>query len=238
MIKQNKKEQGFKKTFLENLITITTLLLLVYVIVYQLYLIEIVEIVAWGSEIGIVIYNLSLSIIASGIFYYLVVYIPEKRKKRKVRQVINMRFEQIEMSCMLIYKDITRFSTHQNAPIILPEKLDEFKSICKDMLLTSRPPDFFAGSAIVPLNNWFEYFKYSFRYDDNNLEELYKYSNFLEPDTMQLMHDLSSHTFRKVINQYQSESKTNEYAKQFDSLSHILYGYLETLLKFKQDSWM
>jgi len=238
MVNHDEKEGRIKKTFFENIITITTIILLIYVTVYQLYLIKIVEFVDWGSEIGIVTYNLSLSIIASGIFYYFVVYIPEKRKKKKVRQVINMRFEQIESSCMITYSDIKRFSEFQNAPKDLPENMDEFKSICKDLLLTSRPPDYFAGSAMVPLNNWFEYFKYNFRYDDKNLEELYKYSDFLEPDTMQLMHDLSSHTFRKVINQYHSEFETHDYAKKFDSLSHILHDYLLTILKFKQDSWI
>ena len=89
------KERTIKKVFFENLITLTIVTFLIYITVYQLYLIKIEEFVDWGSEIGVVTYNLSLSIIASGIFYFLVVYIPEKRRKQKVRQVINMRFDQI-----------------------------------------------------------------------------------------------------------------------------------------------
>lgn len=238
MVNHNKKESRIKKKIFENLITITTIVLLIYVVTYQLYLVKIEEFVDWGSEIGIVLYNLSLSIIASGIFYYLVVYIPEKRKKNKVKQVINMRFEQIEMQSMITYGDIRTSSTFQNAPMDFPENINDFKLICKDMLLTSQPPDYFAGSTMVPLNNWFEYFKYNFKYDDKNLDELYKYSSYLEPETMQLMHDLSSHTFRKVINQYHLECETKDYARKFDSLSHILHDYLSTILKFKQDSWI
>lgn len=238
MVKHNKNEIKIIKAFFENLVTIITITLLIYVILYQLYLIKIIEIVDWGYEIGVVTYNLSLSIIASGVFYYLVVYIPEKRKKKKVRQVINYHFEQIEINCFLTYTAIKNISGIENAPANFPENIDEFRSICKDMLLTSRPPDYFAVSALVPLNNWFEYFKYNFKYEDKNLEELYKFSNYLEPDTMQLMHDLSSHTFRSVIYQYHSQYETHDYATKFDSLSHILHYYLKTLLKFKQDSWM
>lgn len=237
MVNHDIEEKVFKKKFFENLVGIITVFLLFYVIAYQLYLVNILEFVEWGSEIGVLVYNLSLSIIASGIFYYLVVYIPEKRKKLKVRQVINMRFEQVELICMTTYADINRSSGIVNSPKDFPESVEKFKSICQNMLLTSRPPDYFAGSAMVPLNNWYEYFKYNFRYDDKNLEELYKYSAYLEPETMQLMHDLSSHTFRKVINQYHADCERHDYAVKFDNISHILHDYLKTLLKFKQNSW-
>ena len=149
-----------------------------------------------------------------------------------------MRFEQISLISLITYADIKKTTNYSHAPNNIPNKLEDFKHICKNMSLTTRPPDYFAGSAMVTLDNWFEYFKYNFRYDDKNLEELYKHSTYLKPETMQLMHDLSSHTFRKVVNQYHMEYDTKEYAKEFDSLSHILYDYLNTLSKFKENSWM
>lgn len=238
MVKPDKKERPIKKAFYENLIALTTFALLVYIIVYQFFLIKKEEFVDWGYDIGIVTYNLSLSIIASGIFYFFGVYIPDKRRKQRVRYVINYHFDQIESNFVITYSDIKKSSSFTNAPKEFPEKLEDFKLICKEMELTSRPPDYFAGSAMVPLNNWFEYFKYNFRYDDKYLEELYKYYDFFEPETLQLMHDLSHHPLRRAINQYHLECESKEYARKFDNLSHIIHDYLITISKFKQNSWI
>ncbi|GAA5100580.1 hypothetical protein GCM10023210_39250 [Chryseobacterium ginsengisoli] len=238
MVHPEKEENKIKKVVFENLLIITCLLLLLYTLVYQIYLVEIVEFVKFGHELGVLSYNLSLSIISSGIFYYLVVYIPEKRKKRKVRQVINMRFEQIESQCLFTFRDIQKYSPQKQLIVEFPKNVEGFLLLCNNMKLNSKPPDYWAGSSMVPLDNWYEYFKYNFRYDDKNLGELYKYSEYLEPETMQLMHDLSSHPIRSAINQYHSSYETENYAKEFDSLAHVLYDYLITLSKFKQDSWM
>ena len=238
MVHPEKEENKFKKVIFENLLLIICSILLLYSIIYQIYLVKIEEFVEFGYELGIVSYNLSLSIIASGIFYFLVVYIPEKRKKRKVRQVINMRFEQIESQCMFTFRDIKKYSPQKELVTEFPKNVGDFRLLCNNMKLNSKPPDYWAGTAMVPLNNWYEYFKYNFKYDDKNLDELYKYSDYLEPETMQLMHDLSSHTFRSAINQYHSSYQTEKSAREFDSLSHVLFDYLNTLSKFKKDSWM
>lgn len=238
MINPEKKENKFKKAVFENLLLIICSILLLFSVIYQIYLVKIQEFVEFGYELGIVAYTLSLSIISSGIFYFLVVYIPEKRKKRKVRQVINMRFEQIENQCMFTFRDIKKHSPQKKIITDFPKKISDFRLLCSNMRLNSKPPDYWVGTSMVPLNNWYEYFKYNFKYDDKNLSELYKYSDYLEPETMQLMHNLSSHRFRSAINQYHSSYETEKYATEFDSLSSLLYSYLITLSKFKQNSWI
>jgi hypothetical protein len=225
-----------KKLLTENYIFLICIILLFYAFIYQFFLVKIPEFIKFGYETGIITYNLSMSIIASGIFYYLVVFLPEKKKKKKVSKIINYVFDQIDFIAIGTFGDILK-STGQKHRTELPKKAEEFMAICHDISLSSKPPDYFAGSATVPLNNWYEYFKYNFGYDDKHLDILQKHSTFLNPEIILLMHNLSSHEFRKAVNQYHMEYEKTGKEIKFNAFLYVFYDYLLTIKKFKETPW-
>jgi len=69
---------------------------LIFVILYIFVFSDIKEFFSKGYEIGQIFYNLSLSFLAAGIFYYIVDYFP--KKTRKIRMLINLEMHLIKIN--------------------------------------------------------------------------------------------------------------------------------------------
>lgn len=233
-----KSEKKIVKFWFDNLVSILSITCLLYIVLYKLWFINKQEIFSGAYLVGEISYHLCLALVSSSIFYAIVVFIPNRRNKKKVSQVINMSFKQIEMMADMIYIDISRSSNHPNPPSWLPKNVKEFQLICKEMLLTQKPPPYFSGSGMIAVNDWYGYFNYNFHIDRHHINTLYRYSSFLNAPTMQLLHDLSYTRLKSGIRYYESKQKEEEYAVRFDNLSYLIYSYLELLKKFKTDSWI
>src|SRR5690606_22867820 len=118
---------------------------LIFSVLYRIVFINIEEVFPFAFELGEITYYTSLAIFASCIFYYFNVYIKEKSDKKKIRQLVNMRLEQIEMMKNIIFKDIVALSQVQDKNIKFPESVNELEKILKGMKLTAKPPRYFAG---------------------------------------------------------------------------------------------
>lgn len=110
-----------------------------------------------------------------------------------------MRFEQIEMMKMMIFKDIVSCSNVLNKNQEFPKSFEDLRLILKDMKLTDKPHRNFAGSQRVEVKDWYDYFEYNFHRDNHNIEILQKHIIFLNPITIQALHDLSSCDFIDAI---------------------------------------
>ncbi|MFW6046610.1 MAG: hypothetical protein ACOCP4_02325 [Candidatus Woesearchaeota archaeon] len=237
MVPYEKKLSSFQKFFNKNIILTVFIVSSVFIILYKFIFINYEEIFKHASKLGEIFYNIAFALLASSIFYYFVVYLKEKENKRKVRQLINMRFEQIRMMKYLILNDIKKKSPNDTDKKDTPKSKADLVKILKGMKLTDKPPSYFAGSQMVELDNWYQYFEYNFNYDIKNIDLLYRHTQFLNPETIQLMHDLISAPLIGAIHQYEIESRSKDYAIKFENLSGPLFHYLNILDKFKKDSW-
>ncbi len=232
------ENMSFIKWLQNNLVMILGLTSASFVLLYKTILINRTEIFPFAFEIGDLLYNLSFAILASAVFYFFVIYLKEKERKKKVLGVINMRFEQIAIMQFLIYNDILKVTNCKNPSNKFPKTIIEFKNVCSNLKLTEVPPPYFTGIDHIQFTDWYDYFEYHFVDIKYNIDVLYNYSSFLRADTLQLMHDTLYSIFHKAIRQYKIDKNNETFAIRFDNISHLLFDYLEGLSKFKQNSWI
>jgi|GEM_PF-4117706 len=238
MVNHEKQSHSFIQFWQNNLVRILFVLSLCYTLLYRLVFINVDELFPYAFELGEITYYTALAIFASCIFYYFIVYLKENSDKKKIRQLVNMRLEQIEMMKGIIFKDIASCSKIQDKNQEFPKSFEDLKVILAHMKLTNKPPIYFTGSQKLEVKDWYSYFECNFHYDKHNVEILQKHITFLNPTTIQALHDLSSCDFIRAIHQYDHEQRTNDYAVKFENLAAPLFDYLTKLGKFKKDSWL
>ncbi|SMG49169.1 hypothetical protein SAMN05661096_03575 [Marivirga sericea] len=238
MVNHEKPQNKIIQFWQRNIVRILFAVSLIFSVVYRTILINIEEAFPFAFELGEITYYTALAVFASCIFYYFIVHLKEKSDKRKIKQLVNMRLEQIEMMKGIIFKDIISQSQVQDKKQEFPKSIEDLKEILKGMKLTARPPRYFAGSQLVEVKDWYTYFEYNFHYDKHNIEILQKHITFLNSETVQMLHDLSSCMFITAIHQYDREKGTNDYADKFENLAGPLYDYLTKLGNFKKDCWL
>lgn len=86
---------NFMKNY-NQILTTTLILDFIFVIIYIFVLSDIKEFFSKGYEIGQFMYNLSLSFIAAGIFYYIIDYFP--KKSRKIKMLTNMEIHSVRIN--------------------------------------------------------------------------------------------------------------------------------------------
>ena len=223
-----------KKFISENKILIVTAISFVFVVLYKLILIDIREIFPKGYEIGELSYNIALTVLTSSIFYYFVNYLKEQETKKKLAETINNRLGHLTMMKSIIYQAVVSKSTYKELPKRLPDDYKLFVEICSNISLRSMPPVYW-NSEMIQFNDWFEYFEYTFMMDRYNIDILFKYSNVINADTLNMFNEVMHTTFHSGIRQYKTSTET--YANQLSSLAGPLHNYLTILGSFENDCW-
>lgn len=87
---------------IEKLVTLVFVLLLIHVVIYKTWLLNIPEWFSTAYEIGDIFYVLAMSYIASYIFYILVTFLPQRKQKKKTYEYVNHKVNLI----LVNFKDI------------------------------------------------------------------------------------------------------------------------------------
>ena len=201
---------------------------LVWCILYKLVFINIPAIFEWSVELSEIYYNIALSIIASVIFYFITVYIPEAKKHEKTQHIIYTWLFQLKHIGMLYINDISG----KNYNTVT---LDNWK-LYSDKDLTEKPTVGFCHGS-NNYNNWFEYFEIMFEEEDRYIEKILSISTSLPISIIEAFHEIQmSIGLRSAVAQYKEMYYTkgvvhlenNEYAKiNFD---YTRMKYLDKLI--------
>ncbi|MDR3669079.1 MAG: hypothetical protein P4L35_19795 [Ignavibacteriaceae bacterium] len=153
---------------------------LIYSFVYQFYFLKIAELFYGASEFGIIMFNLSLAFIASFIFYFIAVHIPEYKNKEKATSIVRLKIvklinAQIEPTVQI----------YRNADIKL-EKENYSEEIFKQVLSKLKPQNI--SPPLYFLNkgdcNWLEYLYYYIKLSQIVIKEIYQFMPYLELDLL------------------------------------------------------
>src|SRR6187402_3958413 len=143
---------------LDRIILLITLFSFLWILAYKLYFLNLEELFPSASVLGEIIYNIFLSVIGSSVFYFLVVFLPAKRKKAIISRAVSRRIGKLNYDYLFIMADLYKLKGKEN-PNNLPEDFNEIVSLCSGILLTDKPPHIHNNPTFHP-KNWFEYFEY------------------------------------------------------------------------------
>lgn len=216
-----------------NKIVIITVLSIIYIIIYKFILSDMPEVFKKAYELGDLVYNISLAVLTSSIFYYFVNYLKDQETKNKLAMTVNNRMGHLSMMKSIIYQDILQQTSYKNPPQNI-STVEEFTKICSGIKLNSKPAPYWNGQ-MLQFSTWFEYFEYTFSLDKYNIDILYKYSNVINEETLNRFDEVKHTTFHSGIRQYKNSSAP--YANELVSLAGPLYCYLDTLGQFQDNKW-
>ncbi|WP_430809571.1 MULTISPECIES: hypothetical protein [unclassified Carboxylicivirga] len=213
---------------LSRQVLIVSLLSLIWIVIYKMILIDIEEFFPKAYEVGEIMYGLTASIVASSIFYYIVVYRPANDRFHKVKPYIEKRISRFKLDNILIVQDIYNYKGLE-VPKMLPENWEDFRTVCDGILLTSKPPIIHANPSYQP-KNWFEYFEYYIAIEDSNKRMLYNYWEDVPIEVKTLIEELQTNTFHSGLNLY----KQTGYSNKLYDLAGPLWNHLSILSKLPE----
>lgn len=78
-----------------RIVTYLTICCIAYLILFEIILKYTPEIFSWGNELVSIVSAIALSIVSSYIFYLIVVFMPERSKKKSIEVYLNQKLEEI-----------------------------------------------------------------------------------------------------------------------------------------------
>lgn len=212
-----------KNTPLSKQVLYSSIITLIWIVLYKLLLVKYAEFFTGAYEIGEIFYALGTSVIASAIFYYIVVYRPQKQKHSALKTLISRRVQFFELDYILIKGDIYGLKKIP-APENLPSDLKEFAEVCEGILLTDKPPIIIGNPNYSP-SDWFEYFDYYFSLEASNIRMLAYYWEEIPVEVKVLLEDLQTNTLHSGLKTYQ----TTYYSNKLSDLAGPLWNHLNIL---------
>ena len=212
-----------KKTSLNKRVLLTCSVCFLWILLYKLILLDINSCFQKASEIGEITYYLFCSVIASGIFYYVVVYLENRRVAKTLCPSINSRLHTFGVGLFIIKKDLYKLLKGLEIPDKIPE-LESFRPICDNIILTSKPPEISGNPSYIP-NDWFEYFDYFFQSDKFLSNQLYSHISYLTPEILKELDEIQYSVFQRSLDVYRLNKRYDKLA----GTSGPLYMYLKTL---------
>lgn len=170
---------------------------IIFVFVYIFYLIDIEEFFYKGFELGLLLYNISLSFIAAVIFYLIIDYYPKKERRYKFLRNLEVHLNDINNS---LNEVIDNLNYPANIEKIDLKKIndEEFKEILKNT-----PPDFKTSKSYVEYFNQDIDILKSVEINSgkviSNVEAILKHIDFLEPELYKVLEDIKSFPIIKTL---------------------------------------
>ncbi|WP_405567756.1 hypothetical protein [Polaribacter sp. Asnod6-C07] len=208
-------------------IIIICLTSLIWIFLYKLVLIDLDEIFPKAREIAELTFGLLSSVIASCIFYYIVVYLERKRMSKILFPSLNKRLKVFGIEAHMIKSELFKLNNKQYKN----EKLlaGDIMNLCHKIKLSSIPPEIF-GNPSYQASNWYEYFEYFFQSDKFHSSQLYNYINYLTPDILKELDNLQLSHFQSALHHYKSNPNLND----LSGLGGPFWLYLESLEKISK----
>ncbi len=210
------------KVTLNKRIVILCLTSLTWIILYKFIFLGKEELFPKASETAEITFNLLSSVIASGIFYYFVVYLEQRRIAKIINPTLKRRIQTLGVGLLLIKNDIYKIKG-LTPPEEIPE-LEMFKQDCEGIILSSSAPEISGNPSFYP-TNWFEYFDYFFQSDKFLSMQLYAHVGFLTPNILRLLDEIQYSDFQRTLDMY----RTHHYSDKLSDTAGPFWLYLNNL---------
>ncbi len=185
----------------------------------------------YGSEVGEVLYNLSLAIIASGIFYLFVVYLPAKRNKKYIYEHIATINERIIYAGSSIFHGMAT----DLEPVYLEKEIDkdQFFKLCQEIGPNSLQTIFSAVDRSHTIT-YRDHFNNILSEIKTESDKLFVYSAHLEPKHINLINDILYSELMTSLRIFFSDDQYMESTESFDLISNPIYDFYRKIIALKE----
>lgn len=191
------------KLALNTRILLICVLSLIWIILYKFIFINIESIFPRAAEIAELVFNLLISTIASGIFYYIVVHLEQRRIAKTFYPSLNERLKTFGVGALIIKTHLFELNgkNYNNESL----HAGDIMALSKNIKLSSQPPIIFGNPSYVA-SNWYDYFDYFFQSDKFLSNQLYTHINFLTPDILKELDSIQYSHFQRALNHYKNST--------------------------------
>lgn len=173
-----------------------SLALLLWAFLYKFYFITIPAKWDWMPVAGEIFYAVALSIVASTIVLIVTIYIPERKKQKKVDVIVMPWLKQYRLLGDIIQIAVAGKSGASH---------EEFKSRCTQDLISPITNQYVALMAGRGFANWFDFFNYIFEQEEIYYGKLIPYFGSLPIEVLEEMENLlMPDRLRGAVMTYQS----------------------------------
>lgn len=201
----------------------------IYSILYQIVFLQIKEIFPYANEFGIIAFNLSLALIASTIFYFIVIHLNEYDNKRKAISIVSNKVQRLINIEKRITEEISKKSQAQLS------REDYSKEIFEKLLSNITAEDiapslFFADKKEI---NWLEFLFYFVNDTQIIIKEIYQFMPYSELDLLIILDEIENckyveffKIFQKATFTYPNLSVIGGFYLSYTKLISKLIAYL------------
>lgn len=210
-----------KKLKLDTIVLIISIVSLIWVILYKTIFLYKEELFNYANAFGEIIYGILSSVIASGIFYYFVVYLDRNRKEKIVNEIVKNKLSSIAVGLGIIKQQVFPYFGLKFDDKI-PD-IEEFMKICKGIDLRTNAPNI-PNTSNQPIN-WYQYFNVFFQSDNYNTKLLYQHIMYLDIELVELLDKIQYTYFQRGLDSFRENGYTND----ISGASGPFWAYLKDL---------
>lgn len=170
---------------------------------------DIEEIVSWGSEFGEIYYRLCLSIIASYIFYFIVIHLKSMRDKENINTFVSSKVSQILGDYRSQLSEIKKVSDLKDAKTIY--ELEEWKNLLIKISPKAQAP-LILGTRYA---TWMQYFSYYNKRTQSHIQKIFVHMPFLDSELVKILAHIDDCSHFSVIDLLSSVGFKNESMENF-----------------------
>lgn len=146
-----------------------------------------------GHELGLIIYTISMSVIAASVFYILTNHYREYREKKHIYPYVKQKLTYIIKDGISMFSGLAR-EANVNLKAQYPTT-EELSIICELIHPLSKAPLTFGAGRSLTQANWKEYFGYIQGRSKEHINKILNKLIFLEPDIIELLGTFEDNVF-------------------------------------------
>lgn len=209
-----------------GLVLIVGMLCFIHSILYYSLWINIEAPCQFIVSLGMVFNAVSLSVIASTIFYFITVYLPKQHKRKVEEYYIRKWLQQLEYYGKWLLVDI---GGDVNC------SFNEFheKASCID--LKSQPQNNISRRENIPIRTWFEYFENLFQWESVYIEQIVKYGDSVPAEIIVEFEEyMRFDNFRSAVYTYKKYYDSDEIYKTVSGFSNLAWKHAHSLMSLPE----
>lgn len=205
---------------------IAGILCFVHSLLYRILWVKIETPFQFMVSLGIVFDAISLSIIASTVFYFITVYLPKQHKKKIEEEYIRRWLQQLEVYGRWILEDIGGS---------VDCSLEEFKQKSSNIDLKSKPPHNISMREFTHIDTWFEYFDNLFKWESLYMEQIVKYGDSVPAEILVEFEKYKQFdNLKNAVYTYEQYYGKDKVYSTIEGFSHLAWRHAHSLMSLPE----
>lgn len=202
------------------------ILCFIYSFLYHSLLLNIEAPYQFMVSLGIVFDAISLSIIASTVFYFVTAYFPKQHKRKIEEEYIRRWLQQLEVYGKWILEDIGG-----NVDC----SLEEFKQNSSNIDLKSKPQNNISMREFASIDTWFEYFDNLFRWESQYMEQIVKYGDSVPAEILVEFEKYKQFdNLKNAVYTYKLNYNKDKVYNTIEGFSHLAWRHAHSLMSLPE----